>query len=101
MTTFEVLSLVLGGITAVIIAGTLYALWRQLRQFNENMKFSAYSKHTHDYSRVSELLIEHPELNKLYYSRDADVSGLSQDEQTFYNYIARMALSAELDVFGA
>lgn len=88
MSEFEKLSLVLGAVQAIAIIVSLFALWWQMRQVNENMKCDAYARHVEDYSRVSELLIEHPELAKAYHARQTEVDSLSDDNKKFYNFIA-------------
>jgi hypothetical protein len=88
MTLFETLSIVFGGIQTLAIIVSLFAVWRQLKQFNENMRYDAYSKHVEDYSKVSELLISHPDLNAIYYSQQPEVNQLAEKEKSFYNFVA-------------
>lgn len=58
MSNFESLSLVLAAVQTIAIVGSLYAVWRQLKQFNLNMQQDAYSRHIEDYSRITLLLID-------------------------------------------
>lgn len=88
MTQFETYSLILGVVQAVAIVISLVALWWQLRQFNENMKCDAYARHVEDYSRVSELLIEHPELARIYHQGQGEVDDLNDEDKKFYNFVA-------------
>jgi hypothetical protein len=79
----------IGSISTLIVSivGFLILI-RQLKQFNQNMQYDAYSKHVGDYSRVSELLIEKPQLNDIYYSKNPAVANLRGNEKDFYNFLA-------------
>ena len=88
MTQVETLSLWFSGVQTVAIVISLFALWRQLRQFNENMRYDAYSKYVEDASRVSELLLTHPKLNAIYFSQQSEVSKLDDEQKDFYNFLA-------------
>ncbi len=74
------------GTLLVSIIGFL-VLIRQLKQFNQNMQYDAYSKNIDDYSRLTQLLIEKPHLNKFFYSANAEFGKLKDEEKDFYNYI--------------
>lgn len=88
MTNFESLSLVLAAVQTIAIVGSLYAVWRQLKQFNLNMQHDAYSKHIEDYARITQLLIDKPVLNEIFYSKNLDFGKLPAVEKDFYNYLA-------------
>jgi|ERR1051325_10211786 hypothetical protein len=88
MTTFEKVSLVFTAVQTIAVVVTLLALWKQLKQFNRNMEDSAYAQHLDDYSRLTQLLIDKPALNDIFYSNAAHFRQLSANEKDFYNYIA-------------
>jgi hypothetical protein len=48
----------------------------------------AYEKHIEEYSRITQLLIERPHLNKEFYSRNPEFLALPPEAQDFYNYLA-------------
>jgi hypothetical protein len=78
----------IGGIgTLVVSIVGFFILIRQLRQFHQNMQYDAYSKHIEDYSRITQLLIEKPHLNKFFYSANPEFGKLKDEEKDFYNYL--------------
>jgi hypothetical protein len=84
----EELSLLLTAVqTLIIVLSFIGVIW-QLRQFNQNMRYDAYSKAVEDYSRISEVLIDKPYLNKIFYSSNADFNKLDDIQKDFYNYLA-------------
>lgn len=74
-------------VQTIVVVASLYALWHQLRQFNQNMQYEAYTRHMDDYSRLTEILIEKPELNQLFYCSNSDFAKLENTEKDYYNYL--------------
>jgi hypothetical protein len=86
--TTEQISLILTAIQTIIIVLTFIGIIWQLRQFNRNMRNDAYSKAIEDHSRISQILIDKPQVNKEFYANNADFKNLDSAQQDFYNYLA-------------
>ena len=91
MTKFEQISLILSGIQTLVIVLSLLAVWRQLKQFNYNIQDNAYTKHLEDYSQLTKILLDKPELNEIFYSKNPIFQNLNKSEKDFYNYSALAA----------
>ncbi|MEK6304091.1 MAG: hypothetical protein AABO41_25660 [Acidobacteriota bacterium] len=84
----EQLVLILMALQTLIFGLTFVGLVRQLRRINQSMRNDAYSKAIDDYYRITQLLLEKPSLNRIFYSANASFKSLDSDQQDFYNYLA-------------
>ena len=84
----EQLTVILMAVQTLIFILTLSGLIWQLRRLNQSIRNDAYSKAIDDYYRITQLLLEKPQLNRIFYSGNPDFSGLNSDHQDFYNYLA-------------
>lgn len=83
--------LILMALQTLVFASTFIGLMWQLRRINQSMHNDAYAKAIEDYYRITELLLEKPQLNRLFYSNNPEFSALNSDHQDFYNYLALSA----------
>lgn len=84
----EQLTVILMAVQTLIFSLTLAGLIWQLRRLNQSIRNDAYSNAIDDYYRITQLLLEKPQLNRIFYSGNAEFGGLNSDHQDFYNYLA-------------